>query len=74
MAFEHLNVFTPRRIAFNYMAPAVCEAMFSGSGEVTISLQPISENTVAGLLWTWLGTFGRLSWGAYPGALCYSNT
>jgi hypothetical protein len=46
--------------------------MFSGSGEVIISLQPISEDKVAGLLWTWLGDFGRLSWGAYPGALCYS--
>jgi hypothetical protein len=72
MGFNHLNVFTPRRVTLDYRSPAICVAMFSGSGEVAISLQPIEESMVAGLLWTWLGDFGRLSWGAYPGALCYS--
>lgn len=61
-----------RRPKLNYISPAVCEAIFSGTGSPIIVLDDISKLPgPTGLVWGGRGQF-RLSWNRYPGALCYN--
>lgn len=60
-----------RRPVLNYVSPPVCEVIFSGSSNPVIVLSERPIGQVTGLV---LGGFGnfRLSWNAFPGALCYN--
>lgn len=64
-----------RHPRFEYISPAICEAIFSGSGSPVIVLDPISHllRPTGGVLGGVGAGDGRhLSWVGYPGALCYS--
>lgn len=60
-----------RQMALHYVAPPVCEVIFSGSSSPIIVLAGPSIGKVTGLV---LGGVGghTLSWNAFPGALCYN--
>lgn len=58
-----------RKPKFEYVCPPLCE--FSASGFPTIVLDPFSRNKVTGLVFGGVGNL-RLSWNAFPGALCYT--
>jgi hypothetical protein len=61
-----------RRPKIEYVCPALCEFPFSSSGTPIIVLEDIhKKHGPTGLI---LGGTGntRLSWDAYPGALCYT--
>lgn len=61
-----------RRPKIEYVSPPVCDFIFSSSGAPIIVLNDITKRRgPSGLI---LGGEGnvRLSWDAYPGALCYS--
>jgi len=61
-----------RRPKLNYISPAVCEAIFSGTGSPIIVLADISKLPgPTGLVISGAGRH-RFSWNAYPGALCYN--
>lgn len=61
-----------RRPVLNYVAPPVCETLFSGTGAPVIVLDPIASlGPVTGLVLGGVGGF-QLSWNRYPGAICYS--
>lgn len=61
-----------RRPKLNYISPAVCEGIFSGTGSPIIILDDISRGLgPTGLVIGGRGQF-RLSWNVYPGALCYN--
>lgn len=60
-----------RQMALHYVAPPICEVIFSGSASPIIVLSEPALGQVTGLI---LGGFGnfRLSWNAFPGAICYN--
>jgi len=58
-----------RKPKFEYVCPPLCE--FSASGFPIIVLNPFSKGKVTGLVLGGVGNF-RLSWNAFPGALCYT--
>lgn len=58
-----------RKPKFEYVCPPLCE--FSASGFPTIVLDPFARNKVTGLVFGGVGNL-RLSWNAFPGALCYT--
>ena len=61
-----------RRPKLNYVSPAVCEAIFSGTGSPIIILSDISKLPgPTGLVFGGVGG-KRLTWNVYPGALCYN--
>lgn len=69
-----LDTVNARRPKLDYVSPAICEAIFSGSSSSVLVLSPLPEKAkVTGLVITLLegGDF-RLGWNNYPGALCYS--
>jgi len=69
IAFEYLY---NRRVPLIYRAPAICEFDFTGTGEPTIFLAPISRvGAPSGFVYGGYGDF-RLQWGVVPGAICYS--
>ncbi len=68
-----LEVLYLRRPKIEYVSPPVCEGMFSGSGFPIIVLEPFGQlDLVTGLVLGAEGNGFRLSWNAYPGALCYN--
>jgi hypothetical protein len=61
-----------RRPKINYISPAVCEAVFSGTGSPIIILSDISKLPgPTGLVFSGVGS-RRFTWNRYPGALCYN--
>jgi len=61
-----------RRPKINYISPAVCEAVFSGTGSPIIILSDISKLPgPTGLAFGGVGS-RRFTWNRYPGALCYN--
>jgi hypothetical protein len=60
-----------RRMSLDYVSPAICEVIFSGSSNPVIILSNTQRGKVTGLV---LGGFSgfRLSWNAFPGAICYN--
>jgi hypothetical protein len=61
-----------RRPKLNYVSPAVCEAIFSGTGSPIIILSDISKLPgPTGLAFGGVGS-RRFTWSVYPGALCYN--
>lgn len=60
-----------RRMSIDYVSPPICEVIFSGSSNPVIILSNFQRGKVTGLV---LGGFSgfRLSWNAFPGAICYS--
>lgn len=72
-SFLYRKVLTPRRLKLDYISPPICEGEFSASGASAISLQPIyRQRGPTGLVMDWQGSYWRLRWNTYPGALCYS--
>lgn len=72
-SFLYRKVLTPRKLKLDYISPPICEGEFSATGTSEISLQPIYRKTgPTGLIMDWRGTYWRLRWNSYPGALCYS--
>lgn len=68
-----LDVIFMRRPKFNYQSPAVCEANFSTSATPVIVLEPLAKLVPpTGLVLGGGGNPFRLTWGNYPGVLCYS--
>src|SRR5688572_30115324 len=64
-----------RRMALNYVSPAICDAVFSSTSFPVLVLDPLPVRAaITGLLITFIGTNGDfiLNWDSYPGALCYS--
>ena len=62
-----------RRPPINYLSPGICEAIFSSTGFPIIVLPEFHHRRgPTGVRIT--GVFGhrRLSWNAYPGAICYN--
>lgn len=59
-----------RQLPLHYVSPGIC-GEFSGSSAPVIVLSQPALNKVFGLI---LGGFGnfRLSWNAFPGAICYN--
>lgn len=69
ISFEYLY---NRKVPLIYTAPAVCEFDFSGTGEPTIYLAPITRvGAPTGLVFGGVGGF-TLTWNVVPGAICYS--
>lgn len=60
-----------RQMALHYVAPPICEVIFSGSSSPIIVLAEPQIGKVTGLV---LGGVGghTLTWNAFPGALCYN--
>lgn len=58
-------------MSIDYVSPAICENIFSGSSNPVIILSNTQRGKVTGIV---LGGFSgfRLSWNAFPGAICYS--
>lgn len=72
-SFLYRKILTPRKLKLDYISPPICEGEFSASGTSEISLQPIYRRRgPTGLIMEWQGTYWRLRWNSYPGALCYS--
>jgi putative Ig domain-containing protein len=70
----YLDVIQQRRPAINYVSPAICDAIFSSTSFPVLVLDALpSDISLTGLRFTF-GSGGdfRLSWDAYPGALCYT--
>lgn len=62
-----------RRPKLDYLSPGICEAIFSGTGSPIIVLPEFGRLTrPTGLILSGTGAFVRLTWNAYPGALCYN--
>src|SRR5712664_1708839 len=67
-----LEILFLRRPVLEYVAPPVCEFIFSGSGRPIIILEPLGHLFApTGLILGGEGSF-VLSWNSYPGALCYT--
>lgn len=66
-----LDIVYLRRPILNYISPPVCEVIFSGSSNPVIILSNNPLTPVTGLA---LGGFSgfRLTWNAYPGAICFN--
>lgn len=61
-----------RQPLIHYVSPPVCENLFSSSSGPIIVLNAINHlQPVSGFILGGVGNF-HLSWGVYPGALCYS--
>lgn len=60
-----------RKMALHYAAPPICEVIFSGSSSPIIVLSEPQIGKVTGLVLSGSGVF-RLSWNAFPGAICYN--
>lgn len=60
-----------RQMALHYVAPPICEVIFSGSSSPIIVLSELAIGKVTGLVLGGAGGF-TLSWNAFPGALCYN--
>lgn len=60
-----------RKMSLHYAAPPICEVIFSGSSSPIIVLSEPAIGQVTGLVLSGSGVF-RLSWNAFPGALCYT--
>jgi hypothetical protein len=72
VVLETLHLRHPR---FEYISPAICEVIFSGSGSPGIVLDPILKlvGPTGGVLGGGgAGRGSRIFWAGYPGALCYS--
>lgn len=70
-----LEVLHARRPTLNYVSPAICEAIFSGSSFATLVLDSLSHlSGITGLRFEFNPLTGRfrLFWDIYPGALCYN--
>jgi hypothetical protein len=67
-----LDILFLRRPKLNYISPAICESIFSGTGSPIIILPEIGK--LLGPTGVILGSRGNktLSWNRYPGALCYN--
>lgn len=62
-----------RRPKIDYISPPICDVDFSASGSPVIILDAIGRRRgPTGLILSGAGTPVRLSWDAYPGALCYT--
>lgn len=60
-----------RQLPLHYVAPPICEVVFSGSSSPVIVLSEPSIGKVTGLVLGGAGGFD-LSWNAFPGALCFN--
>lgn len=60
-----------RQMALHYVAPPICEVIFSGSSSPVIVLSEPSISQVTGLVLSGSGVF-RLSWNAFPGSICFN--
>lgn len=70
---QQIEYLYSRRVAINYVSPAACEILFSSTAEPVIVLEPFAVQTgPTGLILSPFGSGFRLSWDAYPGAICYS--
>lgn len=69
-----LDVLFLRKPQIEYVSPPVCEAIFSGSGTVTIILDPLPHliAPTGPILGGFGGTRRYLTWNSYPGQICYS--
>ena len=65
------DILYARQPIINYVAPPVCEVIFSGSGQPIIVLSQNPVGKVTGLVLGGSGGF-RLSWNIFPGAICYN--
>lgn len=69
---SNIDVLLLRRPKWDYVSPAVCDVDFSSSSSPVIVLEDISKlRAPSGLILGGAGGF-RLSWNAYPTALCFS--
>lgn len=72
----HQDVLHARRPTLNYVSPAICEAIFSGSSFATLVLESNSSalTPITGLRYNWNQTSGTwtLYWDNYPDAICYN--
>lgn len=67
-----LDILFLRRPLLNYVSPPICDFIFSSTGFPVIVLNPLPHHLgPTGLALGGSGAF-RLSWNAYPGALCYT--
>lgn len=67
-----IDIISLRRPDLRYVSPAICEAIFSGTGHPVIVLDPIAH--LVGPTGLVRGGIGRsfLTWNSYPGAVCFS--
>lgn len=69
----NLDVLRLRRPKIDYVSPPVCEGTFSGSGSVTIVLDPFTRNRITGVVISDDGNGNLIvSWPDFPGAVCYN--
>ena len=69
----NLDVLRLRRPKIDYVSPPVCEGTFSGSGSVTIVLDPFTRNRITGVVIEDDGNGNLIvSWPDFPGAVCYN--
>jgi hypothetical protein len=67
-----LDILFLRKPKIDYLSPAICEAIFSGSSFPIIILNDIGKLPgPSGLVIGGVG-HNQFSWNAYPGALCYN--
>lgn len=70
------DVLHPRRATLNYISPAICEAIFSGSSFATLVLESNSHalTPVTGFRYNYNASNGTWSiyWDNYPNGICYN--
>lgn len=70
------DVLHPRRATLNYISPAICEAIFSGSSFATLVLESNSHalTPVTGFRYNFNASNGTWSiyWDNYPNGICYN--
>jgi hypothetical protein len=71
--FSYLDVMAMRIVPLRYSAPPICLYAFSSTGSQTVVLAPLEfKSGPTGLSVNRIGGGLHLSWGSYPGVICYT--